>query len=73
MGWASVMDGSQLYLGISAWQPLVEKNVIGSKDVSSKGVLPDCGVWGLIQVGQVLQGAFAEVLQSCDDPTVSNS
>lgn len=52
---------------------MVEKNVIGAKDVSTKGVLPDCGVWGLVQVGQVFQDAFTEVLESCERPTVSNS
>ena len=65
-------DGSQLYLGISALQPVVEENIIGAKDVSPKGVLPHCGVWGLVQVGQVFQDAFAEVLESCERPTVSN-
>jgi hypothetical protein len=46
----------------------MKKNIVGTEDVSGKGISPDCGVRCLVQVGQVLQGALAEVLQSCNGP-----
>lgn len=52
------------YLGFTALQPVVKQDVVGTEDVSGKGVFPDRGVWGLVQVGQILQSALAEVLQS---------
>lgn len=55
--------GGSLYLGISTLEPLMEENVIGAENVGSKGIPPDGGVRGLVQVGQVLQGALTEVLQ----------
>lgn len=53
----------EAYFGFAALQPVVKEGVIGTADVGGKGVLPDCGVWGLVQVGQVLKGALAEALQ----------
>lgn len=58
------------YLGFTALQPVVKEDVVGTEDVGGKGILPDRGVRGLVQVGQILQGALAEVLQSYDDATV---
>lgn len=55
----------ECHLGFAALQPVVEEDVVGTEHVGGKGVLPDRGVWGLVQVGQVLQNALAEVLQSC--------
>lgn len=52
---------------------MVEENIISADHVGTKGVLSDGGVRGLVQVGQVLQDAFTEVLQSCERPTVSHS
>lgn len=61
----------EAYLGFAALQPVVKEGVIGTADVGGKGVLPDCGVWGLVQVGQVLEGALAEALQGCGNRAVS--
>lgn len=61
----------EAYFGFAALQPVVKEGVIGTADVGGKGVLPDCGVWGLVQVGQVLKGALAEALQGCGNRVVS--
>lgn len=53
------------YLGFTALHPVVKEDIVRTEDVRGEGVLPDCGVWGLVQVGQILQGALAEALQSC--------
>lgn len=56
------------YLGLATRQPLVKEDVVGAGDVRGEGVLPDRGVWGLVQVGQVFKCALAEVLQGCGEP-----
>lgn len=67
VGSAQPQEPEGWYLGFSTLQPVVEENVIGAGKVSSKGVLPDRGVWGLVQVGEVLQGTLTKVLQGCND------
>lgn len=64
-GWETVASKVRPYLGFAALQPLLKEDIVGTGHGGGKGVLPDCGVWGLVQVGQVLERALAEVLQGC--------
>lgn len=64
-GWERAASKATPYLGFAALQPLLKEDIVGTGHVGGKGVLPDRGVWGLVQVGQVLERALAEVLQGC--------
>ena len=69
-GSLGVGEGGQqagTYLGFTALQPVMKEGVVGTADVGGKGILPDCGVRGLVQVGQVLEGALAKALQGCSE------
>lgn len=65
-GWERSASKATPYLGFAALQPLLKEDIVGTGHVGGKGVLPDRGVWGLVQVGQVLECALAEVLQGCE-------
>lgn len=52
------------HLGFPVLQPAVEKHFVRTEDLIREGVLPDCGVRGLVQVCQVLLDALTEMLQS---------
>lgn len=69
----SFLRDAEPHLGFPALQPLVKEDIVGAEGVGGEGIFPDCGVWGLVQVGQVLQGALAEALQSCKGPAAQSS
>lgn len=51
ISWGMSGKPKQQYLGLSTLQPLVEEDVISAGNVDGKGVLPDCRVRGLVQIG----------------------